>query len=148
MSNPALAPEIDARVRDSFAKQGFMKALGAEIVALAHGVCEIAVDLDDAKTQQHGYFHAGVTAAIADSAAGYAAFSVMPERSAVLTTEFKMNLLAPAKGPCLIARGEVIKPGRTLVVVQANVYCGPTGRETHVATMLATTLCLMNKEDR
>lgn len=147
MTTAPLPAETERRIRDSFAKQGFMKTLGADLVALGEGFCEIGVDFDETKTQQHGYFHAGVTATIADNACGYAAFSVMPENSGVLTTEFKMNLLAPAKGPRLIARAEVIKPGRTLVVAQANVYSGPTGRETHVATMLATMMRLMGKSN-
>lgn len=136
----------EQRVRESFARQGFMKKLGVEFVSLGQGMCELAVDFDETMTQQHGYFHAGVTATIADNAAGYAAYSVMPEKSAVLTTEFKLNLLAPAKGPRLLARARVIKPGRTLVVTQADVYSSNAGRETHVATMLATMMCVMDKE--
>ena len=143
----ALSPEADRRVRDSFARQGFMKKLGVEFVSLEFGVCELAVDHDETLTQQHGFFHAGVTATLADNAAGYAAYSVMPENSTVLTTEFKMNMLAPAKGPRLLARAEVIKPGRTLVIVKADVYSGATGREDHVATFLATEMCLMNRKD-
>lgn len=142
-----LTAEADARVRESFARQGFMKKLGVELLSLGYGRCELAVDFDETMTQQHGYFHAGVSATLADNAGGYAAFSIMPENSTVLTTEFKMNLLAPAKGPRLIARGRVIKPGRTLIIVQTDVYSGPDGRETHVATMLATEMCLMNKDD-
>lgn len=148
MNIAALSPAVDARIRESFARQGFMKTLGAALVSVEAGACEIAVDFSEALTQQHGYFHAGVTATLADNAAGYAAYSTMPENSTVLTAEFKLNLLAPAKGPRLLARAEVIKPGRTLVVVATNVYSGLTGRETHVATMLATMMCLIDRKDR
>ncbi len=143
----ALAAAIDARIRDSFARQGFMKKLGVELRRIDTGYCELAVRYDESLTQQHGYIHAGVTATIADNACGYAAYSVMPENSTVLTTEFKMNMLAPAKGPILVARARVIKPGRTLVVVQSDVYSIDGADEAHVATMLATAMCLMDKPD-
>lgn len=143
----ALTLEAEQRVRDSFARQGFMKKLGIEFRAISRGACELAVAFDESMTQQHGFFHAGVTTTLADNAAGYAAYSVMPENSTVLTTEFKVNLLAPARGDELIARAEVIKPGRTLIVVRADVFGCAGGKETHVATMLATEMCLMNKED-
>lgn len=143
----ALSKEAETRVRDSFARQGFMKKIDAELRALDYGHCEITVAFDETLTQQHGYIHAGVTATIADNACGYAAYSVMPENSTVLTTEFKMNLLAPAKGPVLVARARVIKPGRTLVVVQADVYNTGAVEETHVATMLASEMCLMDRDD-
>jgi len=144
----ALSPEAEQRVRDSFARQGFMQKLGVELRAIAYGSCELAVDFDESLTQQHGFFHAGVTTTIADNAAGYAAYSVMPENSTVLTAEFKMNLLAPARGPRLLARAELIKSGRTLVVVRSDVYSVDGSDEIHVATMLATEMCLMDKEDR
>lgn len=143
----AISPEAAARVRDSFNRQGFMKKLGVELRRVDYGECELAAPFDETMTQQHGFFHGGVTATLADNAAGYAAYSVMPEESTVLTTEFKLNLLAPAKGDELIARAEVIKPGRTLVVVRADVYGCTGGEETHVATMLATAICLMGKVD-
>lgn len=143
----ALSPEAEQRVRDSFLRQGFMKKLGIEFRSIGKGTCELAVAFDETMTQQHGFFHAGVTTTLADNAAGYAAYSVMPANSTVLTTEFKMNLLAPARGPELIARAEVIKPGRTLVIVKADVYATADEKETHVATMLATAMCLKDKED-
>lgn len=143
-----LSPEIDARIRDSFSRQGFMKKLGVELRMLDYGYCELAVGFDETLTQQHGFIHAGVTATIADNACGYAAYSVMPINSTVLTTEFKMNMLAPAKGPVLVSRARVIKPGRTLVIVECDVYNTGEGDESRAAKMLATALCLMNKEDR
>ncbi len=142
-----LSPEADARVRDSFARQGFMKKLGVEFRAIDYGYCELAVAFDETLTQQHGFIHAGVTATIADNACGYAAYSVMPKNSTVLTTEFKINMLAPAKGPVLVSRARVIKPGRTLVIVECDVWNIGAGEETLAAKMLATMLCLMNKED-
>ncbi|GJL95581.1 MAG: thioesterase superfamily protein [Hyphococcus sp.] len=144
---PTLSPEAEQRVRDSFARQGFMKKLCVEFRSIGAGTCELAVAFDETMTQQHGFFHAGVTATLADNAAGYAAYTVMPENSTVLTTEFKVNLLAPARGDELVARAEVIKPGRTLVVVKVDVYGCADGKETHVATMLATEMCLMDKDD-
>ncbi len=143
-----LSSSAERRIRESFSRQGFMKKLGARIVSLGAGTCELAVDFDESLTQQHGYFHAGVTATIADNACGYAAYSLMPENSTVLTTEFKINLLAPATGPRLVARGRVIKPGRTLVIAQADVFSVSGAGETLVATMLATEICLKDKEDR
>lgn len=146
-ADKTLTPQAERRVRDSFARQGFMKKLGVELRSLKYGVCELAVEFDESLTQQHGYFHAGVTATLADNAAGYAAYSVMPEDSSVLTAEFKMNLLAPARGDELIASARVIKPGRTLVVVRSDVYGCACDDEIHVATMLATIMCLQGKSD-
>jgi len=142
-----LTPKADARVRDSFARQGFMKKLGVELRALDYGYCELAVAFDETLTQQHGFIHAGVTATIADNACGYAAYSVMPEDSTVLTTEFKMNMIAPAKGPLLVSRARVVKPGRTLVIVECDVWNTGAGEESLAAKMLATALCLMNRPD-
>lgn len=142
-----LSRDADARVRESFARQGFMKKLGVELRALDYGYCELAVAFHESLTQQHGFIHAGVTATIADNACGYAAYSVMPENSTVLTTEFKLNMLAPAKGPVLVSKARVIKPGRTLVIVECDVYNTDAGEEALAAKMLATALCLMDKED-
>lgn len=143
----SLSAEAEERERESFARQGFMKKLGVKFHALGYGTCELGLVVDETMSQQHGFAHAGVTTTIADNAAGYAAYSIMPENSTVLTTEFKVNLLAPAKGPELIARAEVIKPGRTLVVVRSDVFSRDDSGETHVLTMLATEMCLMNKND-
>ena len=99
--------ERESRVRESFSRQGFMQHLGAEITALGPGECEIRVPYRKEMTQQHGYFHAGVAAAIADSACGYAAYGLMPVTSSVLTVEYKINLVAPAAGETLIARARV-----------------------------------------
>lgn len=137
-----MADDFRARVRDDFARQGFMRLLGAEITRVEAGECDIALATRPDFTQQHGYVHAGVTTALADTAAGYAAFTLMPPGSSVLTVEFKQNLMNPAKGERLVARGKVEKSGRTLTVVRADVVAVSGGEETAVATMLATMICL------
>ena len=111
----------DERIRESFAKQAFMKLLGAELVHVATGEVDIALPFDAKLTQQHGFLHAGVTTSIADSACGYAALSLMPEGAAVLSVEFKVNMLAPAQGRRFLARGRVIRSGRNITVVKADV---------------------------
>jgi uncharacterized protein (TIGR00369 family) len=144
--------EIDAgrlkSVRESFARQGLMAHLGARITELRQGYVEIRASYRPELTQQHNYFHAGVSAAIADSACCYAAYSLMSVDSSVLTVEYKINLLAPATGEELIARARVIRPGKTLKVCSAEVYTWRNGAETHCATMLATIMCLPGKPDR
>ncbi len=140
-------PDWDKKVRDSFARQTVMTTIGARIAALRPGYCEIELPFRRDLCQQHGFLHAGITTTIADSAAGYAAFSLMPRGSSVLTVEFKVNLMAPAAGDLFIGRGKVIKPGRTLLAVEAEVIArGPNGEKT-VAQMLATMMCLADKAD-
>jgi uncharacterized protein (TIGR00369 family) len=140
--------EFESRVRASFARQGLMKHLGAELAVLGAGHAEIHVPFRMEVTQQHNYFHAGVSGAIADSACGYAAYTLMPADSSVLTVEYKMNLLAPADGEKLLARARVLRSGRTLKICAADVYVLKGGAETHCATMLATIMCLAEKSDR
>ena len=140
--------EYERRVRASFAHQGLMKHLGAELSALHPGAVEIRVRYRPELTQQHSYFHAGVSGAIADSACGYAAYTLMPRNSSVLTVEYKMNLLAPAEGEELIARARVVRSGKTLKICAADVYARKNGLETHCATMLSTVMCLQGKPDR
>ncbi len=115
-------PDWDAKVRDSFARQGAMKTIGARLVHLEPGHAHVAVEYADAIAQQHGYVHGGVVGMIADTAGGYAGFSMMPPGASVLTVEYKMNLMNPADGTRIVARGRVVKPGRTLVVCQVDVY--------------------------
>ncbi|HVL58526.1 MAG TPA: PaaI family thioesterase [Burkholderiaceae bacterium] len=143
----AADPKYEARVRESFARQGFMRLLGAEMTRLEPGVCELTLHPRPELCQQHGYVHAGATAAIADTAAGYAGYSLMPADSSVLTVEFKLNLLAPAAGSVLIARARVRKPGRTLTVVDCDVVALQDGAEKTVATLTGTLLCLRNTAD-
>jgi uncharacterized protein (TIGR00369 family) len=103
------APDIEARVRASFARQRVMRTLGAELAVIGPGRVEIELPFREDLTQQHGFIHAGIVSAIADSACGYAAFTLMPARAAVLTVEFKINLLAPAKGERLVARARAVR---------------------------------------
>lgn len=135
-------PEFRRRCRDSFASQTFLAALGVEMATLEPGFCQLELPSRGDLCQQDGYIHAGVTTTLADTAGGYAAFSLMPAGSAVLTTELKINLVSPAKGDRLIARAEVLKPGRTLSVVRADVFGVTDSGEKLVATMLATMICL------
>ena len=137
------------RVEASFARQAFMTGtLGATIDRLAPGEVDLAVAFADGLVQQHGYFHAGVTTTLADTAAGYAALSLYPKGFGVLTTEFKMNLLNPGRGARLVARGRVIKPGRTLTVAASDVYGQTPGEEDiHIATGLFTMIALEGLND-
>jgi uncharacterized protein (TIGR00369 family) len=144
----SVGAEFESRVRESFSRQGLMKNLGAELAELGAGSAEIRVPFRTELTQQHGYFHAGVSGAIADSACGYSAYTLMPADSSVLTVEYKMNLLAPADGEKLIARAQVLRSGRTLKICSADVYVEKNGAEVHCATMLATIMCLPGKSDR
>jgi uncharacterized protein (TIGR00369 family) len=140
-------PGFAARVRDSFSRQGLMTLFGAELTRIDPGVCEIRLAARPELTQQHGFIHAGVTAAIVDSACGYAAFSLMPEDATVLTVEYKINLLAPADGPVLVARGTVVRDGKTLKVARGEVFCGPTGSEKLCAETLSTIMTLHGRAD-
>lgn len=133
-----MSPDIEQRIRSSFAAQSMMTTLGARLVSLSSGMVQIEAEILPGSRQQHGFGHAGLTFAIGDSAAGYAALSMMPEGAEVLTTEMKINLLAPARGERLIARGRVIKPGRRLVIVQADVHALEGEVETHIALLTGT----------
>jgi uncharacterized protein (TIGR00369 family) len=141
-------PAFADRVRDSFERQGLMKHLGARIANLEPGRVEIRVPYRAELSQQHNYFHAGVSGAIADSACGYAAYTLMPANSSVLTVEYKINLLAPAAGEELIARAHVVRSGRTLKICSGDVYVRNGETEKHCATMLATIMGLPGKSDR
>lgn len=135
-------PDYRRLVQDSFGRQGLMKTLGAELAEIGPGRAVITAGYHDGLGQQHGFFHGGVIGAIADSAGGYSAFSLMPPDSNVLTVEYKMNIVAPGRGERLIARGEVIRPGRTLTVTRADVFAVEDGAETLCATMLQTLMRL------
>lgn len=137
-----LAAEIDRKVRDSFARQQAMVTIGASLVGLARGEAEIALPFDPKVTQQHGFVHGGVVAMIADSACGYAALSTMPREASVLTVEFKLNLLAPAKGERFVAAGRVVRPGRRLVVTLGEVFAEEAGRRKQVAMIVATMMAI------
>jgi len=130
------------RIRSSFAKQGLMSTLGATLGDLSPGRVEIELRPHPAISQQHGFIHAGAISAIADTAAGYAALSLMPEGRGVLTTEFKINLVAPAVGDRVIARGRVVKAGRTLTLAQTEVFAESGGEEKLVALLTATMMTI------
>src|SRR3984957_15443684 len=123
-----------------------MSTLGATLTNVAPGVVQIAIRPDPAISQQHGFVHAGAVSAIADSAAGYAALSLMAAGRGVLTTEFKINLIAPAMGEGIIARGRVVKPGRTLTVVQTEVFAESQGQEKLIALLTATMMSIEGRE--
>jgi uncharacterized protein (TIGR00369 family) len=129
---------IQSRIQESFDRQGLMTNYGARLVECDQGRCVIETDWRDDLTQQHGYFHAGVTTALCDSACGYAALSVMPEGADVLSVEFKVNLMAPADGETLRAVGEVVRKGRTLVVVRGTAFAVKGGEQTACAEFLGT----------
>jgi len=130
--------EVETRIRDSFAKQTIMQTIGAEVLAVRAGEVEIVLPFSDKVLQQHGFVHAGAVATIADSACGYAGLSVMPMDAAVLTTEFKINLLSPAKGDRLRAVGRVIRNGKTLVITLGEVFAETGGTSKQVAMITAT----------
>ncbi|HEX8997799.1 MAG TPA: PaaI family thioesterase [Ktedonobacterales bacterium] len=139
-------PEYERRVRDSFARQRVMETIGAVLLRVAPGEVDIALPFREDLTQQHGFLHAGIVATIVDSACGYAALSLMPPDTGVLTIEYKVNLLAPASGARMIARGRVTKAGRTITVSAGDVYAvGEDGKEKLVATMLATIMTIRER---
>ncbi len=138
-------PDWEATVRASFARQKVMNLIGAEMGALAPGHCEIRLPFRDDLTQQNGYFHAGITGTIVDSAGGYAGLTLMPAGADVLTIEFKLNLLAPADGDLLVAEGLVLKSGRNLVITRGEVYAIRNGKATHCATMQQTLMTMHGK---
>ncbi|PWC31889.1 PaaI family thioesterase [Azospirillum sp. TSO22-1] len=140
-------PDYERRVRDSFARQTLMSTMGVDMVELAPGTCTLAMDHRRDLCQQHGYHHAGVTTALADSAAGYAAYSLMPPGSSVLTVEYKINLMAPAAGERFLARAAVERAGRTITVVRSEVFAVKGGEEKAIAFMLATMMCLADTPD-
>ncbi len=140
-------PDYAEQVRQSFARQAFMSHLGAELVDVSPGRREIGLAHRPELTQQHGYVHGGAIGAIVDSAMGYAGYSLAPPGSSVLTVEYKLNLVAPAAGERLIARGEVIKAGRTLTVCRGDVVVVADGAETLCATATQTLMILENRSD-
>jgi uncharacterized protein (TIGR00369 family) len=131
-------PNYAARVRASFDKQTFMATLGATLESVSAGAVAIRLSFRDDLTQQHGFLHAGAIASIADSACGYAALSLMPLDAGVLSIEFKINMLSPARGDAIIARGEVIRAGRNIMVCRADVHSVTERDEKLVAAMQAT----------
>lgn len=142
------AADVRARVQDSFDRQGLMEHLGARISHIGPGEVHIVLPSRPEVTQQHGYFHAGATSSIADSAGGYAAFTLFAEGTSVLTVEFKINLLAPAEGERLEAVGTVIKPGRTLTICRLEVFAVAGARRTLVAVGQQTLIQVEARPER
>jgi len=138
---------VDA-VRASFDKQTAMHLIHATLPLVEHGRTEIHVPHWDGIEQQHGFVHGGVVGMIADSSAGYAAMTMVPTNASVLTVEYKMNLMAPADGEKLIARGAVVRPGRTLIVTKAEVFAVKDGKETLCALMQQTIMVMHGKGER
>ncbi len=135
------------RVRASFARQQAMTLIGAEMAVIEPGYTEIHLDHRPEITQQHGFIHGGVVGMIADSAAGYAANTLTDANTSVLTVEYKLNLIAPADGERLIARGEVIKPGRTLIITRAEVFAVKNAQWTLCALMQQTIMAMQGKAE-
>jgi len=133
-----MSPQTEENIRSSFAAQAMMATLGARLSCVAPGAVEITAPILPGSRQQHGFAHAALTFAIGDSAAGYAALTTLPADHEVLTSEMKINLLAPGRGDGLVARGRVIRPGRRLVVVQADVLALQDGAEIHIALLTGT----------
>ncbi len=140
-------PDFERRVRESFGRQNFMHLLGVEMTELKAGYCEMQLAYRADLSQQHGFFHGGIVGTLADNAAGYASYSLMPADASILTVEYKLNLLAPGDGERLISRARVIKPGRTLTVTQSDVFALKDGRERHCATALVTMITLAETPD-
>lgn len=131
-------PDFESVVTASFARQGFMAHLGAELMGVEPGHVQIDVPYRPQLSQQQDYFHAGVTAAVVDSSCGYAALTLMPPGSEVLTVEYKINLFAPAHGERLAAHGRVVRAGKTITVCHGDAYALLDGQQTHCATVTTT----------
>ena len=136
-------PHFAARVRESFGRQKAMALIGASLGSVEAGEVEVVLPYREDLTQQKGFIHGGILGMIADTACGYAAFSLMPAGGSLVTVEYKMNILTPGRG-ALVARGKVIRPGRTLTVARAEVYADDGA---HVATMLQTLMALPGRPD-
>ena len=141
-------PDFAKCVTDSFSKQKAMRLVRATLPVVEHGRTEIHVPHWDGIEQQHGFVHGGVVGMIADLAAGYAAMTLVPANASVLTVEYKMNLVAPADGEKLVARGQVVRPGRTLIVTKAEVFAVKEGKEILCALMQQTIMVMHGKAEK
>lgn len=138
---------FEGRVRESFVRQGAMRLIGAQLGRVEPGRVDIELAFREDLSQQHGFFHAGITSTIADSAGGYAGYTLFPAASSVLTVEFKINLIAPADGEKLIATGRVKKTGRTLTICEFEVVVMKGGRARTCALGLQTLMCVQGRKD-
>ena len=145
---PPLDPQTEERIRASFERQNAMRLIRASLMVVEAGRTEIHLPHWDGVEQQHGFVHGGVVGMIADSAAGYAAMSVAAPGASVLTVEYKMNLVAPADGEQLVARGSVVRPGRTLIVTKAEVFAIKDGKESLCALMQQTIMVMHGKGEK
>ncbi|MGI5170187.1 PaaI family thioesterase [Spirillospora sp. CA-253888] len=147
-THDGLSDDLAAHVADSFARQGFMQLLDARIGELRRGFCRLHAPYRPELTQQHGYFHAGATSALVDTAGGYAGLSTFEVTDSVLTVDFTVNLLAPALGDELVAEATVIKSGRTLAVCRLEAYTVQDGERRHIATGRQTLIRLADTSDQ
>jgi uncharacterized protein (TIGR00369 family) len=138
----SLDSDFESRIRASFGRQMVMQTIGASIEGISPGEVRIELPFNPALTQQHGYLHAGIVGIIVDSACGYAAYTLMPAESEVLSVEYKINFISPAKGQRFVAIGRVVKPGRTLTVCAGDVWACAEGERKRVATMQSTMICV------
>jgi len=145
--SPHNQTEICESITASFARQGLMGRLGAELVSVAPGAVDIRLPFSDGVSQQHGYFHAGAIASVADSAAGYSGLSVAPVGMTALAVEFKINLMRPGVGDAVVAKGRVLRAGRTLSVCTAEVFIEVDGELTKQCAQLQQTLVILPAED-
>jgi uncharacterized protein (TIGR00369 family) len=136
-----------ARIKESFARQHFMDFIGAELVTIQPGYCEIHVPYRKELSQQHGFFHAGIVGTLADNAAGYAAYTYMAADSSILTVEYKINLMGPGDGDLLIAKSHVLKYGKTLTICRSDVYIRKDGIEKLCAAAQVTLIELKESSD-
>lgn len=139
-------PGYEDRVRESFARTALMDTFAGRLLRVAPGEVDVEVPFAPGLAQQHGFMHAGAITTVLDTAAGYAAYSLMPAGAGVLSIEFKVNLLAPAKGESVVARARVVRAGRTITVVGADAFAVDSGHETHVATMTATMMTIYGRD--
>jgi uncharacterized protein (TIGR00369 family) len=142
---PPLDPRVEQRVRKSFARQGLINTLHGKIAHISPGELHIEAPFDERFTQQDSFLHAGIATALVDSACGYAAYTLMPADSRVLTVEFKVNFIAPAQGERFRAEGHVIKLGKTLTVCEGKLFALDGGKEKLIAIMQATMICVQDK---
>ncbi|MFL6623555.1 MAG: PaaI family thioesterase [Sulfurifustis sp.] len=150
MTNPTFTPvdpDFETRVRASFGRQEAMKTLGVSVTRIAPGAIEFAMDHRHALTQQHGFIHAGIIATALDSACGYAAFTLMPSDSSVLTVEFKINLLAPAKGERFRFNANVVRAGKSITVCHGEAYALNGDSAKLVATMTGTLMAVFGRDE-
>lgn len=140
-------PDFEAAARASFGRQAMMATLGVMADRVAPGEVELSMPFDARFTQQHGFLHAGTIACVLDTASGFAAFTLMPADAGVLTVEFKLSLLSPARGVRFRFLGRVVKPGRTLIFTEAAAYAVQDGGERLIATMTATMMAVTGRAD-